>query len=251
LVDELFLLPPVTQAEVDRWDKEWMVYFATEDRAAHLRHYEHLTLIEDLKGKSAEEVFGADPFVEARANGSAWLRIWIEAEAVLGRDVLEIGCGCGWLGKRLGLLAHSYLGLDFSEFAIAVARGVSPPNCRYLHLSERNRIAAQQGQFDTMVGREFFIHQNYANACWVLQLGAFLLRHGGQISADFFLPNRETPRSVWHLAREPLDPVHASCGYLFNETDLGQLARETGLELLEIVDRLNHQRRFARFRKSG
>lgn len=245
----LDFLPLVTAAEIDRWDKEWMHYFSTEDRFAHLRRYDRLVVNDDLQGKPAEQVFHSNLVIEDGDAAPGALRIWIEGEAILGRDVLEIGCGCGWLGKRLGLVAHSYLGLDYSEFAIAVARGVSPPNCRYLHLSDREPITGCAGAFDTMVGREFFIHQNYANASWVLKLGAFLLRPGGQVSADFYLPNRRIPQGVLHPARSPLDPVHASCAFLFDEKDLRSLAGEAGLALVDIVDRLDQQRRFGRFSK--
>lgn len=247
-VNDLDFLPYVTKAEIDRWDKEWMHYFATEDRFAHLRRYEQLTLTGELRGKSAEQTFDS-ALVTDDGVASGPLRIWIEGDAIIGRDVLEIGCGCAWLGKRLGLVARSYLGLDYSEFAIAVARGVSPPNCRYLHLSEREQIAARADSFDTMVGREFFIHQNFTNAVWVLKLGAFLLKPGGQISADFYLSNPEVAQGVVHPARSPLDPVYASCGFAFDERDLKDLADEAGVRLVEIVDRLDLQRRFVRFEK--
>ena len=52
------------------------------------------------------------------------------------------------------------------------------------------------GTMDLMVGRFFFIHQNYASATWVLRLASILLGKGGSVAADFWLTNPALPHGV-------------------------------------------------------
>lgn len=240
------VFPQVSPSDVDRWDREWMHYFATEDRSPHLIESRKLRVIRPDLGALAEaEVFST--VLTARHDGAAMtpLRVWIKGADLVGKNVLEIGCGCGWLGKQLGLVCQSYTGIDYSQFALAVARGNSPANCSYLHISDRAEISALEGQLDTLVGREFFIHQNFENAKWVLRLGAFLLRTGGTVSADFYLPNPAIRQGVVHPARSPLDPNYASCAFAFGSDDIQEVARHAGLKVRTITDDLENQRRFA------
>lgn len=244
------VFPAVRAADVDRWDREWMLYFATEDRTAHLVDSRKLSVVRDLSALSEAEVF--DACLTGFADGSTMtpLHVWARGSDLVGRKVLEIGCGCGWLGKQLGLVSQQYVGIDYSEFALAVARGNSPASCRYFHISEKEEISAFAGQLDTLVGREFFIHQNYDNARWVLGLGAFLLRPGGVVIADFYLPNPAIPQGVVHPAKSPLDPNYASCAFAFQRAEIEELARACGLQVETVTDHLQYQRRFVRLVKA-
>ncbi|WP_338101466.1 class I SAM-dependent methyltransferase [Ramlibacter rhizophilus] len=245
------VFPAVSPSDVARWDREWMQYFATEDPSPHLIESRKLSLVcSDLARLSQAEVYGT--VLTGRSDGAAMtpLRIWVKGADLVGKRVLEIGCGCGWLGKQLGLVCESYTGIDYSQFALAVARGSSPPNCRYFHISEHEDIARLQGQLDTLVGREFFIHQNFDNASWVLGLAAFLLRSGGIVSADFYLPNPAIPQGVVHRARSPLDPTYASCAFTFEPQEIAEVASRAGLVVQSITDDPHNQRRFATLQKA-
>ena len=247
------ILPSDTRADTDRWNREWMHYFTFEGQsttyACFLSH-EKLSVAEDLRGMSPAQVFAAGLVEEVgQQKIGPPLRVWIEGDAIVGKRIVEIGCGCGWLGKRLGLVSEFYFGLDYSDLAIAIARGVSPPNCKYAHLSDKATIETIAGTMDTLIGRHFFIHQNYENARWVLQLGTYLLKPGGKISADFYLINRAVEQGVLHPAKSPLDRQHASCAFVFEPGEFDELAEACGLELQSISDRLDVQRRFVLFRK--
>lgn len=243
------IFPDVTQAEVDRWDREWMHYFATEDRYPHLAEHSELELSGSLRGKPPAAIFETSLTHYRDGRALTPLRVWIAGDALEGRKVVEIGCGCGWLGKQVGLIAESYLGIDYSELALAVARGASPPNCKYIHVSRRDRLSELGGRYDTMVGREFFIHQNFENAAWVLGMGAFLLKPGGIISADFYEPDPAIEQGVVHPARSPLDPVHASCAFRYTRAEIAELAERCGLAVQDLTDYRPHQRRFVTFVK--
>ena len=248
-LDNVF--PQVNSSDVDRWDREWMHYFATEDRIAHLVESRKLKLLRaDLGELSERQVFDASLTGFKDGSGAMTaLHVWVKGADLVGRRVLEIGCGCGWLGKQLGLVCEQYVGIDYSQVALAIARGNSPASCRYLHISEQQDIAALAGQMDLMVGREFFIHQNFDNARWVLGLGAFLLRPGGTISADFYMPNPKIRQGVVHGAKSPLDPKYASCAFHFQPAEIREVAGLCGLEVLDMTEDLGYQRRFVTLRK--
>ena len=123
-----------------------------------------------------------------RGHGGA-LSLYCDADALAGRRVMEMGCGCGNLGKLLGRYVTSYLGTDFSTLALAVARLVSPANCTYVHVADRAGLRPFFGTVETVVGRYFWIHQNHELAACNLDYwrasGA-----GGRYYADFYGPTR-------------------------------------------------------------
>lgn len=233
----------------ERWDREWMHYFATEARSTYLIPHWKMRPNDDLRGLPASTVFDTVGFDENGKSCGVPLRIWAAGDDLVGKRVLEIGCGCGWLGKRIGLLGGNYLGLDYSELALAIARGVSPSNCSYAQIGDEEAIAPHAGSYDIMVGREFFIHQNFENAIWVLHLGARMLRPGATISADFYRRNPEVEQGVVHPAKSPLDPTYASCAFEFSDDDIAELAGAVGLTVVESDRHLGHQRQFVTFRK--
>ncbi|KUL94061.1 hypothetical protein DK26_20330 [Bosea sp. WAO] len=237
-------------SQSERWDREWMHYFATEARSTYLVPHWKMRQTSDLRGLSAPEIFDAVAFEENGSPNGVPLRIWAAGDDLVGRSVLEIGCGCGWLGKRIGMMGGDYLGLDYSELALAIARGVSPASCSYAQIEDEEAIAAYSGSRDVMVGREFFIHQNFENATWVLQMGTRLLRPGGLISADFYRGDPAVEQGVIHPAKSPLDPVHASCAFEFSDDEVEELAQIVGLRVVSSDRHLAHQRQFVVFQKT-
>lgn len=243
------ILPVAAPEMVDRWNKEWMLYFSTEDMTQHIIPWNKIRFTGKLEGKSEQELHGTSMGTLPNGKALTPLHAWVSGEDVIGKNIVEIGCGCGLMAKQLATVANHYLGMDYSELALAIARGNSPSNVTYLHLGDAEEIAALEGTRDILVGREFFIHQNFDNALWVLKLGAFLLKPGGIIAADFYEGDPAVPQGVIHPARSPLDPKYASCCFNFSHADIYDLAQQTGLEVVSMQDYLPHQRRFVRFRK--
>ncbi|MFN8455567.1 MAG: class I SAM-dependent methyltransferase [Anaerolineae bacterium] len=170
---------------------------------------------------------------------------------MVGKRVLEIGCGPGFLSKQVAKIAAWYMGIDYSQLALAIARLTSPPNCGYYHLADLAAISQYAGTMDTMVGRNFFIHQNYQNLTWLLALAAILLKPGGLISADFYLGNPAVPQGIVHPARQKLDENYPSCAFEYTVPDITEAASATGFMVESITDNLELQRRFVFFRKAG
>lgn len=177
------------------------------------------------------------------------LNIWIPGKDLADKNVLEIGCGPGFLGKQIGLIAKSYLGIDYSKLALSIAKLVSPDNCDYIHISDFQNLADRADTIDTMVGRFFFIHQNFDNAIWVLKLARLLLKPGGAIAADFYKGNPEIEQGIVFPAKSPLSSQYPSCGFEYTEAQIQELAKITELKIVNIDRHLEMQRLFVRFEK--
>jgi SAM-dependent methyltransferase len=251
--DDVFQHVPAPSLETERWDREWINYFNTEDPRAYLLDYGRMKPLAGAIGRLG--VVDADSMLdtvlfEGPTGAIAPLCIWASGADLVGKSVLEIGCGPGFLGKQLGLVAERYLGIDYSLLAVSIARLVSPPRCTYLHMSAFDRIRAHAGRFDTMVGRFFFIHQNFDNAIWLLRLANLLLRAGGVVCADFYQRDPAVPQGVVLPARTPLAKEHPSCGFEYTEADVVELAARTGFQVVATKRHLPMQRLLVRFRKS-
>jgi hypothetical protein len=114
--------------------------------------------------------------------------------------------------------------------------------------SDRARLEPLAGQYDTLVGREFFIHQNLEQARIVMRTARHLLKSGGLICADFYHTNPDIPQGVVHPADSPLDPTYASAGYHYEPADTALLAQEFGLVIESQEVDPDRQRLFTIFR---
>lgn len=225
-----------------------MTYLSTEAKWPHLLQSSRLKVINDVSQLDRREMFCATLTQQLDGPMNVALRIWATGQEVVGKRVAEIGCGAGFLGKQLGLIVDRYLGIDVSQLALAIARGNSGPACTYLHLGDEEFIRKEFGFYDTVVGREFFIHQNFTNAVWLLNLSNALLKPGGVVCADFYLSNPAIPQGILHPAKSELDPNYASCAFIFDDKNIEELASMTGLAVASIEDDLADQRKFVVFR---
>jgi hypothetical protein len=245
-MSEVFPIP--TQDIVDKWDNEWLIYFSTQPKLQHLIHSDECRVSVDIRGLNRREVFNTT-LTENDIVTMRPLRIWSTGDQIVGKNIAEIGSGAGFLGKQLGLVTASYLGIDVSQIAVAIARGNSPDNCRYYWLGQKDEIISEFNKYDTVVGREFFIHQNFENALWVVNLASHLLTKDGELCADFYLPNYEVEQGIIHNCRAPLDPSYASCAFIFEKDDIQELADAAGLAVVDVDDDISEFRRFVVMKK--
>lgn len=235
-----------------RWDQEWLQYFIESNPKVYFVSFKDLTLIGDVRGKTPLEVHNTDLVSSAKLGILGNLRVWMDGDNLIGKNLLEVGCGAGFSGKQLGLLASSYIGIDYSQLALSIARLTSPENCSYYHMSDLERIVANHAEtVDVMVSRDFFIHQNYANVIPILRLASLLLKPDGVVSADFWLTRPYGYQPVTHPAHSELDPLYPSCAFLFSIEDIEQVAKETGLAIQSITDIPDWRRRFVIFSKQA
>jgi SAM-dependent methyltransferase len=201
-------------------------------------------LINNLESLSEQDILEARIFPDL-----APLSIWVTGNDLANKSVLEIGCGPGFLGKQLGLVAKNYVGIDYSQLALSIARLVSPNNCEYIQIQDWENIISYVNSIDTMVGRFFFIHQNFENALWLFKLANILLKPGGVISADFYQSNPEIPQGIIFPAKSPLSKEYPSCGFEYSESEIQELAATTGFKIVSQHPIPSMQRLFVRFEK--
>ena len=240
---------PDSSSESKRWDHEWIEYFNTEDPKPFLLDYRRINpdakIVKNLRDLSDKEIIKTSLSSELPP-----LAIWCNGIDFVNKKVLEIGCGPGFLGKQLGLICQNYLGIDYSQLALSIARLVSPENCDYIHISDNKSIIKNANTIDTMVGRFFFIHQNFDNAMWVLKLGNLLLKQGGIVNADFYKANKKIPQGIVFPAKRPLSEQYASCAFEYTESEVKELAEHTGFKIITTYLDQEMQRLFIRFEKT-
>ncbi|HEX6900108.1 MAG TPA: class I SAM-dependent methyltransferase [Thermoanaerobaculia bacterium] len=215
--DELEASPPLecTQREVQRWNDEWLAYLRSEWEL-------QLTPYTDYPDKPPLPDSAID-LLKLRL-GHGWpIALYCDRDALEGRRVLEMGCGCGNLGKLLARYVDSYLGTDYSTLALKIARLVSPPNCSYVHVADRQGLAPFFGTVDTVVGRYFWIHQNLKLGRWNLEFLELFLKPGGRLYADFYWPNPAVEQAVVFTPDHPLSKTYPSATFRYSTEDVQRL----------------------------
>ncbi len=231
-----------------RWDKEWMRYFsAGKDYWFYFYDMSSDTYAlgispNTIAKMSAQEVYATKFYKDIEG------KVWAAGADLVGKDVLEIGCGPGVFGRISGRFAKSYTGVDVSQFALSIARLTSPKTCRYFHLYDPAGLESLAKSVDVALGRHFFIHHNYEDSLWLLRLLRDLVRDGGLVIADFFCDANTVDGARRRTAKDPLAEQHPSALFHFEDEDIHRLASEAGLEVESIDHRPETSNRFARLR---
>jgi SAM-dependent methyltransferase len=226
-------------ALTERWDKEWVNYFLDEDIRPFLLPHTCLNVATDVRGLSAQAMHQVQLTRELPP-----LAIYMPGDQIVNKRVFEIGCGPGLLCKQLGLIAEKVVGIDHSRLALRIARYASPGNCSYYLSSDVDELEPLYGTFDSMVCRFFFIHQNYDNGVQLLDLARDLLKPGGLVGADFFMPGKLEKASVVYPARGRLSKKYVSSAFEYSMKDIQDLARATHFEPVDMWESPADLRRF-------
>lgn len=216
------------ESGVDRWDREWLQYLCTEDPSAHLRSYAQLggevLDPERVRAMSAVEILDFAPIT----GGGSWF-VWADGASLVGRDVGEFGCGCGFLGKQISQISRSYTGFDVSRLALRIAQLVSPETCSYVHVDDLSGWPAES--LDIVVGRHFFIHLNRKRLRDVLLSARRLLRAGGEVRADFWCsPPRRASGTVLSPGADDAEAA-PSAAYEYELREIQEIAGACGFEV--------------------
>jgi 2-polyprenyl-6-hydroxyphenyl methylase / 3-demethylubiquinone-9 3-methyltransferase len=169
-----------------------------------------------------------DPIALLRAE-SRLLHPWVAAQVAraLGRsaDVLDVGCGGGFLSNPLGSLGHRVTGLDTSRDALAIAGRHDPSGRVRYQYGDALRLPFDAASFDVVCAMDLLEHvenpdQVIAEAARVLKPSGLFFFHTFNRSflswlivikgVAWFV--RNTPHNL-HILRLFLKPaeVRASC----------------------------------------
>ena len=238
LSDELAVSPPLecAEREIERWNAEWIEYLKREWELQ----------LEPHTAYPAKPPLPDSPLGLLRLSlGHGWpLALYADRDALEGKRVMEMGCGCGNLGKLLGRYVDHYLGTDYSTLALKVARLVSPANCVYVHVADREGLAPFLGTVDTVVGRYFWIHQNFQLAGWNLEYLARFLKPGGRLYADFYWPSPAMEQAVVFTPDHALSKAYPSATFRYTGEDVQRLIAGRPFRILREEISAEMQRRY-------
>jgi len=225
-----------TEQDIERWNREWLEYLRDQWswQLAPYTHYPEKPPLPD------------DPMdlLTLSVGAGSILCLYCDREALEGQRVMELGCGCGNLGKMIARYADSYLGTDYSTIALQIARLVSPGNCTYCHVSERKELESFAGQIDTVISRWFWIHQNLKlgrENLWFLEN---FVRPGGRVYADFFWPNPEVEHFIVLPPEAPLSNKYPSAQFRYDSEDVHRLIADLPFRILRETVSVPQERRY-------
>jgi SAM-dependent methyltransferase len=236
--DELPASPPLecTDREIQRWNDEWLAYLRSEWEFQLTPHtaYPDKPPLPD----SALDLLKLQL-------GHGWpIALYCDREALEGKRVMEMGCGCGNLGKLIARYVDSYLGTDYSPLALKVARLVSPDNCTYVHVADRAGLTPFFGSVDTVIGRYFWIHQNFKLAGWNLEFLELFLKPGGRVYTDFYWPNPAVEQAVVFSPDHALSKTYPSATFKYSGEDVQRLLAGRPFRILREEISPEMQRRY-------
>src|SRR5215471_14652541 len=107
-------LIPLDQSLTERWDKEWLHYFLTENPRPFFVNHKQLTVVTNLRGKRPSEVYDATLVSVSGVEDLSTLNalcVWAHGDHLVGKRILEVGSGPGFLGKQLGKISAAYIGI--------------------------------------------------------------------------------------------------------------------------------------------
>lgn len=165
---------------------------------------------------------------------------WIDRHAsLLGKHVLDIGCGGGLASEGMAALGADVTGIDLSEKALGVARlhlHESKQAVHYKLISAEAMAEEFPARFDVVTCLEMLEH--VPDPASIIRACASLLKPGGQA---FFSTLNRNPKA-WLLAVVGAEYVlklmpRGTHDYMrfMKPAELARLCRDAGLDVLEIA----------------
>ena len=161
---------------------------------------------------------------------------WINARApLLGKNVIDIGCGGGVLSEAMARKGAKVTGIDLSKKALKVAdlhSLESGVEVRYKHVAAEEMAAAEPGQFDVVTCMEMLEH--VPDPAAIVQAAATLVKPGGHV---FFSTLNRNPKSYLfavigaeYVLRMLPRGTHDYAKFI-TPAELSQFARLAGLQV--------------------
>lgn len=233
-------VPPFecTHADIERWNAEWVRYLGREWRH-QLLHYSMYPLNPEFPENAIDALQ-----LRLSDTGPGKLSVYCDRSDLVDKRVMEMGCGCGNMGKLIARYPKHYLGVDYSTMALSVARLVSPLNCTYIHVADRESLQPFFGNVDTVISRHFWIHQNAKLARHNLDYLSNFLTPGGRLYMDFYWPDPNVKVGRVYSPYDPLSKAFPSCTFPYTLEDVEFLISGTRYSILREEIHIAMQRRY-------
>jgi 2-polyprenyl-6-hydroxyphenyl methylase/3-demethylubiquinone-9 3-methyltransferase len=161
---------------------------------------------------------------------------WINAHApLLGKNVIDIGCGGGVLSESMARKGAKVTGIDLSQKALKVAdlhSLESGVEVRYKLIAAEDMAAEEPGQFDVVTCMEMLEH--VPDPAAIVRAAATLVKPGGHV---FFSTLNRNPKSYLfavvgaeYVLRMLPRGTHDYAKFI-TPAELAQFAREAGLQV--------------------
>lgn len=165
---------------------------------------------------------------------------WIQEHvSIVGKKVLDVGCGGGILAESMAVAGAQAKGIDLSEKALKVAdlhsleTGVK---VEYEYISAENLAQKEAGQYDVVTCMEMLEH--VPDPLSIIKSCAALVKPGGKV---FFSTLNRNPKSYLfaiigaeYLLRILPKGTHDYKKFI-KPSELNEFIREAGLELNELI----------------
>lgn len=251
-VDDPFVLNEMLVAG-GVWDRYWGAAIAGSMETC-LQPSDQWNRIPSVRASrlSAEEMLGATISQNVVSGQNRGIGLFIPGSAIVGKRVVEIGCGYGELARQLLPWTSRFLGLDVSRLVISVAKsGVRSRRLRYAWLGDNDVFKDFEGTFDTIVSQNVFFHLNLRHAIGVLGRAGRLLRPGGAATLELCTIVPGSIAGVVHESTSDLDPNHPTAGYRFTDADIGRLVNASGFRVESELDLGDQGRKLLRLVRVG
>lgn len=231
------------------WDRVWgEVFVGSLDETLRPALEWVRAPVRGLRNATSEELYATPLAVHGPTKNAVPCGIFLPGSSIVGRRVVELGCGYGWLGRQVAPWTSRYLGVDVSRLSLCVARAAQGPRMRYAHIADQGVFRDLRGTFDTLFARNTFFHLNRAHAVGALLRGRELLRPGSLAVVDFCTIRPGSVAGIIYNHDRALDLSKPTCGYSFTEAQIASVAEDAGFILEEIKQHPTGTHCYARMR---
>jgi len=168
------------------------------------------------------EHFVWDELDLAKVDLEGYVKVALEQLPQTPCEVLDVGCGDGWVAAQMERLGYRVTGIDYSERGVAFSRIVAPgSNFHVLDVRQLGERTEWRGAFDAAIHVEVLEHLPEQYHLDVLRGIHACLKPDGIFVLT--VPSTNIPVSLWHYKH-------------FDRDEGTQLLHQSGFDVVKIIN---------------